>query len=91
MFKSFVVYCTLLAGVAPLGAHPARLLPEIDQRAAQSPESEREAPNQRKALRAALGAKKDAAGQAEQAPASPRQLTPAERALLREQLRHQVQ
>jgi hypothetical protein len=91
MFKSFVVCCTLLAVVAALGAQPARHLPESDSREAQTPVAERESPDQRKTLRAALAAQKNAIGQPEKAPVVPRQLTPAERVQLREQLSHQVQ
>jgi hypothetical protein len=75
MYKSFVECCILLASVAAFGAQPSQ---------------HRSESYQREALRAALVAQKDTPGQPETIPAPARQLTPGERALLREQLRHQI-
>jgi hypothetical protein len=90
MYKSFVECCILLASVAAFGAQPSQHRSESNHSEAQVRLVEREAHDQRKALRAALVAQKDTPGQLETIPATPRQLTPGERALLREQLRHQI-
>jgi DMSO/TMAO reductase YedYZ molybdopterin-dependent catalytic subunit len=78
MFKLIVVCCAFLACFASLAAP------------AQAPVTERVAPEHRKALRATVAAQQNASAQQEQRAPSQRQLTPRERAQLRQQMRQQM-
>ena len=90
MYKSFFVCCCLLASLIAPGAKATEHRPERDERPVKPLGVASGVSDQRKALRAVLVAQKDTPGRPETIPATARQLTLPERALLREQLRHQI-